>query len=800
MAKRRKAPSLTHPLPRPATSSRIRLIPVLIIFAALILALIPFAYGKYLEFNTNGAFDGGLNVYSAQCIVNGQKLGTDVLPSARPATLLVNVVGVALFGFSEFGSKLIQTLMQITALALIFYTLRKLYGVLPAAVALVLAAFYLSCPPYAKFGNVKEQFMITCMIAAICTFILRYINGPRWWLLISGAAAINTWYFKPTGFSVVIAITIYLLTQPLLHRYHWRHMVSDLLWLLWGGIIGLLPLTIFYTWQRQLSSFLNQFPASVLFLLIKAVLVIVVLYVLLIGASRLGIGRRLRQIPSPIWITITLVLILLLVGGIVHYSLQYSQDPEVLNDSLCGRLALKVIQPIAAICTNIKALLSPSVGYLAGSRSVTDFASQFHSVMGYYSSFVVPIGLALLAVLLRCIAVVSRLFQRRKDSQTRQIHNPDSPEALLAERFVFLLALWWILDMLFVWVSPRSYVEYFLPLNASAALLASYALYRAGSNSLVYVLLLLAWLVVDFLLRQTTPLEHFPYIGLSAKALTAHLSMAFLLKCIPFIAASGVYILMRAKHLMRPRLTILFLLCCIMACWWNGPNFKSFADRTETLRSLKQTGGSYPWEQLAHYIRDHSSPDDGLYVWGWYPGIYVQAQRFCPSSRPAYGDMHTDTSKAIRYKTEKLLEDLKKHPPKFIVDSQKFHFPYYEHPNFDLWPQWQENNRGKSFYLRFRPDQQVKQKDFISLPDLAQYQPLYDSQVEWLTQTLLTHDQRKGGPLPPEQAEKLAQLEKQRQQALIPLRQFVMKHYRPIPLQSPMHLFEYAPKANKKTP
>ncbi|MCK5272975.1 MAG: hypothetical protein KAJ52_10360, partial [Sedimentisphaerales bacterium] len=133
---------------------------VAILLSAVILAAIPFAYGKYLEFNTNGAFDGGLNVYSAQSIVNGRQLDVDVFPSARPATLLVNVVGVALFGYSEFGPKLIQMLMQLAGLGLMFYTLRKLYGNLPAAVALVLAAFYLSCPPFAKFGNVKEQFMV----------------------------------------------------------------------------------------------------------------------------------------------------------------------------------------------------------------------------------------------------------------------------------------------------------------------------------------------------------------------------------------------------------------------------------------------------------------------------------------------------------------------------------------------------------------------------------------------------------------------------------------------------------------
>ena len=120
--------SSARPTARPASAiksgSRFSRSAVAIILSAIILAAIPFAYGKYLEFNTNGAFDGGLNVYSAQSIVNGRKLDVDIFPSARPATLLVNVVGVALFGYSEFGPKLIQMLMQLTALGLMFYTLR----------------------------------------------------------------------------------------------------------------------------------------------------------------------------------------------------------------------------------------------------------------------------------------------------------------------------------------------------------------------------------------------------------------------------------------------------------------------------------------------------------------------------------------------------------------------------------------------------------------------------------------------------------------------------------------------------
>ena len=42
------------------------------------------------------------------------------------------------------------------------------------------------------------------------------------------------------------------------------------------------------------------------------------------------------------------------------------------------------------------------------------------------------------------------------------------------ERFVLLLGVWWVLDMAFVWVSPRSYEQYYLPLTASAAMLGGY--------------------------------------------------------------------------------------------------------------------------------------------------------------------------------------------------------------------------------------------------------------------------------------------------------------------------------------
>ena len=157
----------------------------------LVLGGIPFGLGKYIEFNTPGPFDSGAFVYSAQHLLQGAKLGTEEQSSARPNTLLANVVGVKLFGFSEFGPKLVQMALQLGALGFMFYVLRKVFGSIAAVVGTTVAAVYLSAPLIAKFGNVKEQFMIPFMIAAACCFLLYGFSQKRLWLILSGFFAVQ---------------------------------------------------------------------------------------------------------------------------------------------------------------------------------------------------------------------------------------------------------------------------------------------------------------------------------------------------------------------------------------------------------------------------------------------------------------------------------------------------------------------------------------------------------------------------------------------------------------------------------
>ncbi|MDO8303020.1 MAG: hypothetical protein Q7T18_07250, partial [Sedimentisphaerales bacterium] len=49
----------------------------------LVLAAIPFAFGRYFEISYPDPFDSAAYVYSAQHIFSGAKLGVDEVPSAQ---------------------------------------------------------------------------------------------------------------------------------------------------------------------------------------------------------------------------------------------------------------------------------------------------------------------------------------------------------------------------------------------------------------------------------------------------------------------------------------------------------------------------------------------------------------------------------------------------------------------------------------------------------------------------------------------------------------------------------------------
>jgi len=553
-----------------------------------ILAAIPFCMGKYFEFNSPGAFDSGSYVYSARHILEGAKIGVDEKPSAQMGTLLVNMLGVRLFGFNETGPKLIQTILQAAALLLMFIAMAKLFGVLPAAIGVIIASIYLSAPLMAKYGNVKEQHMIAFMVLGVSCFVL-YQLGGRWWLaLLVGAFLSWAPLFKETGISAITAVGLFVIAQPLLKHRSWKRTGIDILLLIAGATLAISPICL---WLFAEKAPMNYFPYYSF------------------------VGRPIAK------------------------SLQGSHDQPQKEQAEPNAIAGTVQPPpvkqgllmkfMPAYVRDSWQILKPEQTKQAKLR-----------VFRWYRVLILPIALALGSIIIRIVSLISSKFNKSKSTIKTSY-----------DRFVLLFAVWWLLDMTFVWISPRSYEQYYLPLNASAAMLGEYliALYHNKAKSNAYNP---KWVAAGLL-------------GLLLMIIMSQ-HIFFGLKKSPHTGA--IY---------RDRAT------------GNPKKDKGYAQKMNEISLRKRQNYKGSWEAVGEYIRNNSTPNDKIYVWGWVPGIYVAAQRLSPTPKAFEGTMHTLSPEVLSERIDEILNAFEKAPPKFIVDSRKDHFPW-DRPPLELWPRTQK--------------------------------------------------------------------------------------------------------------
>jgi hypothetical protein len=259
-------------------------------------------------------------------------------------------------------------------------------------------------------------------------------------------------------------------------------------------------------------------------------------------------------------------------------------------------------------------------------------------VFRWYRLLILPIALALGSIVLRIAYCVLRLFFAR-----RITHDVGRSY----DRFVLLFAVWWLLDMVFVWISPRSYEQYYLPLNASGAMLGGYliAIYHNKLKSTAYKT---RWVITGFVgvVLMIIMSQHI-FFGIKKSAHT------------------GAIYLNPATRIPEKR--------------------KGYAQKLDEISRHEK----YSWMIIGEHIRNNSTPKDKIYVWGWVPGIYVAAQRLSPTPKAFEGTMHTLTPKVLTERVDEILGAFKKEPPKFIVDSRKKHFPW-DRPPLELWPRTQK--------------------------------------------------------------------------------------------------------------
>jgi hypothetical protein len=519
-----------------------------------ILAGIPFVLGRYFEFNYPDPFDSASNVYSAQHILNGAKIGVEEAPSAALGTLLVNMLGVRLFGFSEFGPKLIQAIMQAVALVLMFVAMRRIFGKLPAAVGVIVAAIYTSAPLIAKFGNVKEQYMIACMVMAVSLLILRQLGG-KWWLgFLAGAIAAWAPLFKETGASAIGAMGLFVIAQPIFKHRTWKQTGVDIVLLLAGAAASMAPL---YIW---------------------------------------------------------------IIGWKVQMVLPYSFVWNMISG----------LFPAPAVA------VQQGTSYVSGIRNAMPFSEQWPKVLRFYLALCLPVSLALGAIITGIVKIFLRLVQKSQPSSAGGVY----------DRFLPLLAVWWLLDMVFVWISPASYEQYYLPLTVSGAMTGGYliAVYRDKLTKAVFKA---KWIV----------------IGIAGLVLMVVMSW-HIFAGLPISPYTAVWY-KNAQGQPEKR---------------NG-----YVQRWQDVSRRRSFGAKGYWEQAGEYIRSLTMPTDKIYVWGWFPGVYLSAQRFSSAPNAFESEMHTRPPQQLEQVVDGLLGAFGKEMPKYIVDSRKQHLPL-DRFKFELWP------------------------------------------------------------------------------------------------------------------
>lgn len=593
MARRRKKQAQARLPIAEMKQSRIKATGLIIsIVFTLILGGIPFGLGKYIELNSPGPFDSGAYVYSANHLLDGAKMGIDEMPSARPGTLIANLIGVKLFGFNDVGPKIVQMTLQLAALIFVFITTRKIFGSVASVISVAIMATYLSAPLIAKYGNVKEQFMIAYMVSAACSFIWYSVTQKKYWLILAGFFALQPYYFKPTGMSIVFAIVLYILIVNTLLR-KWKSLWIELLAFLGGYAAGLVIPGWLFIWQGCLTKLLKTFPPIAVTLGTGILILTAIPLGLCVWAEKKNI-EALRKVPGWLWgAGLALILVILVI----------TQWNRVMTAA-----GLK------------------SGGYLTDSIAARGLDKLAPQIFRYYRALSVPMLGALASVIAATIVWV-RIWTKKspKDIQSK---------------IVWMLAAWWFLDVAFVWISPRSYEQYYLPLCASGAMLSGYIIWKWQQHFAV-------------------SLNKMPWLagGLAAVTTLGCLSIPIFIGQRYSPDTGADYIKMR------------------------GTRQRGFAPALKELPD-RQKGA---WLAAGDYIRTHSDEKDTMYVWGWYPGIYVQAQRMAPVSQAFESNMHVTPPDALKRQIEALVNTMKQSPPKFIVDSRKRHFPN-DRPPLELWP------------------------------------------------------------------------------------------------------------------
>ena len=503
-------------------------------------------------------------------------------------------------------------------------------------------------------------------------------------------------------------MVVYLFAQKIAGRHSYKSFGQALGYLVIGAVAGSAGLVGLFAWQGQLSWLLATLPMLGLEFAAIATAIGFVFYAIKFLWIRYDMPGELRKVRAPVWWIVGAGV----VTGVIlicAYSVYFGKKGELaffIRDIPFVRYPMQMINKGRLLFGRIVKVVGNTGGYVSMSREAIDFSQQAKVVLGYYKALILPVLLGCGAIAAGIARIVFRKVKKRERNE--------------AEKFWLLLAVWWVLDMGFVWVSPRPYEQYYLPLCASGATLGGYLLwlysekYKAAKSKGAWVAVGAVGVLCAILMAQHI------YFGLAKS---------------PYSGA--VYKNRQGQPEKR----------------------RGYVQQLERVKVRKsgQLGG---WEVLGDYIRERSSKEDQIYVWGWFPGIYVRAQRFSPARRAFESDMHVKGPGRLSKEMAIMVKAFSDSPPKFIVDTRKIHFPN-DRPPLELWPVVPKGAKKAGF---LEPDARK----------IAAYDSAYEKEL----------------------AKRHGEDEAGRYRAMKTLRDFVMNNYRIVRMFGRHVLFEYEGGAN----
>ncbi|MHA1568019.1 MAG: hypothetical protein ACTSXZ_00995, partial [Alphaproteobacteria bacterium] len=116
----------------------------------------------------------------------------------------------------------------------------------------------------------------------------------------------------------------------------------------------------------------------------------------------------------------------------------------------------------------------------------------------------------------------------------------------------------------------------------------------------------------------------------------------------------------------------------------------------EDMINLENRAKDEVLQHIGRHIVLNSRPDEGLYVWPYYPQIYFWAQRYAPTKHYMYFDVianlpykwggwHATVDDQVRRNRRQLLADLEAAPPRFVVFPEENCGPFCPFAELKTW-------------------------------------------------------------------------------------------------------------------